>query len=372
LDSEAAHSATEYEATLKLTSRHFAGLLAEHGAQLLGSGEPDGGRGQLAALYRLRPDLENIVESLRMAFATGDDEQLGAFGLHLQRFLEIIGELRQMEDCCRRLSTYAGVGNNPRLLQRALLGLARAEYLRGNDNGAAGHATQSLGLAREHGLLDGEEAAVRSLGIIQDYQGQYDEARASYLRSAELCRLLGKRSSEAYALNNLATLGLLEGNPEEAEAMLLEALAIHLETGELRGEGIVFSNLGLVRLELGKTELARRDTMRSLEIHLLLGDITSMFSCCVAAARVLVRLGQRTTAGTLVKTIETEMERIGYSLDAEDVAALQACKDELAYARGPHSGNAVEGLQPGLTDRALGPHRMVGIAMQALRNESDP
>src|SRR5688572_22810737 len=58
---------TEFETTVLAHAEYFSGLLNAHGPTLFGAGQPDGGRGQMAAMRLLKLELDNLLEALDTA-----------------------------------------------------------------------------------------------------------------------------------------------------------------------------------------------------------------------------------------------------------------------------------------------------------------
>ena len=95
-------------------------------------------------------------------------------------------------------------------------------------------------------------------GLAAHFTGQFEEARAQYSRSVDLCRTVGFRSAGARSLQQLGQTRLELGDIHGARIALEEALPTCLELGDRWVVPIVMSGLAGVAARTGRPRRALR------------------------------------------------------------------------------------------------------------------
>src|SRR5262249_25588857 len=95
--------------------------------------------------------------------------------------------------------------------------------------------------------------ALRNLGTVALWQGEYSEARTRYEHSLALARETGDRFGIASILNNLGNIALVQEMYAEARARYEESLAMFKEIGNRWAIANVLGNLGVVAYRRGAT-----------------------------------------------------------------------------------------------------------------------
>ncbi len=139
----------------------------------------------------------------------------------------------------------------------ARLGLAHCEERLGNWDEAETLARTVLEQARERGAARLEASALRSLGVVAQFRGDFDGARAPLEQALALARRVGDVEEETNCLNDLGRAALRQRRLPDAEARFLQALELSRREGDRRGEGQIRNNLGLVAWRRGDVGRAR-------------------------------------------------------------------------------------------------------------------
>ncbi|SDN65685.1 ATP-binding protein [Allokutzneria albata] len=158
---------------------------------------------------------------------------------------------------------------------------ARAEILKnlGMLNWRIGRvdmALEQLKEALERDLATGNEryeARTRGrLGLLHDWQGDYDEAVRNFRRADELYQKLGLVIGQAPSILGLGSAYRQSGEVESAREALQRALTLGESIGDLWVQSLALTNLGLIEIEEGNSDRARSRFERALELSERLGD----------------------------------------------------------------------------------------------------
>jgi hypothetical protein len=295
-----------------LTAQQRRQFLVRDAALLRGSGTPDAGAAQIAALTRLKGELGNLYDSLDLALQEGDLGWLMPLAEHLADLLEITGEFASMQERytallqaarkldCPPLELHARLGlslalsrlglfveaqaqANPAALLAQALGDAKlraaALHLDGSAKAMAGDyaaartlLSQALDLRRELGERHGVIATMSNLAYVEQCQGRGTESRALLNEALEVCRELGDRRGEAMFLQNLGSLAYGAGEYGSAHELAGQALSIYRELDERRGIAAALCALGFAQYGAGSFAAAREQLLQALAACRELGD----------------------------------------------------------------------------------------------------
>lgn len=254
-----------------------------HDARLLGgSGTPDAGAAQLAALMRLRGELGNLYESLDLALQDGDLSWLLPLAKHLASLLEITGEFASMLERYSALLAAAERLANPRLELHARLGLSLALCNLGRYGDAEAEAGTAAQLAAAQDSLALQAAALHLGGSAHAMAADYAAARKLLLQALELRRGQNERRGVIATMSNLAYVEQCQGRRNEATALLQEALGICRELGDCRGEAMFLQNLGALDYGAGNYSEAAELAQQALAIYNTLDDRPGIASALCA------------------------------------------------------------------------------------------
>lgn len=144
--------------------------------------------------------------------------------------------------------------NNPQRHRIMVLAATAHQHL-GDFDAAATLFTGAAQLAATRGDVLVEADALRGLGVIFWYQGNYAHAQHQLERSLNLHRQQNHTYGVASCLNNLGIIALSDDRLDDARSLLEESLALYRHVGGDRGVASVLNNLGLI--SDAKKELAR-------------------------------------------------------------------------------------------------------------------
>ncbi len=229
-----------------LSKRERLKLLQRDFGLLKGSGSADGGAGQLAALSRLRPKLEEIYKELSLALEQADLDYLLPCADHLAGLLDMSSRFTEAEARYAALLEGARRLDNPRLELLARLGLTQALWRQSSFAAAREQATRAQELAVELGDCRGEAASLQHLGAVETNEGNFSAARESYAQALEIHRETGNPWGEASSLKAMAVAAFSQGELGGALELLRQALAAFRELGDRRNEANCLNNLGLI------------------------------------------------------------------------------------------------------------------------------
>src|SRR5216683_2746621 len=166
----------------------------------------------------------------------------------------------------------------------ALNSLGLVDWWQGRYQDAADRYQQALVLFRKAGDRAGQARALNSLGVGRWWVGRLQDAVDCYEQALALFREVGDRAGQARALSNIALIDLHQGRYQEADDYLRQTLVLHRGAGDLTGEGRSLNNLGLVELRQGRYQQARGHIEQALALCRETGDRG-------AEAHVLATLG---------------------------------------------------------------------------------
>lgn len=110
-------------------------------------------------------------------------------------------------------------------------------------------------------------AALRNIGIVENYQGQFADARRSQQQALAIYRDLGDRDGEARALRNVGVVQADRGLYAQALQSHQQALAILRELGDRQGEAFALNNVAADLWHLGRYTEALQPFRQTLALY---------------------------------------------------------------------------------------------------------
>lgn len=156
----------------------------------------------------------------------------------------------------------------------ALRSLALVDVWQGRFGQATGHLNEALALCRQAGDLPEEARALRLLGNVCMQQGNYQQAAAHIGQSLALYRRAGDRAEIAPALGNLGVVESRQGRLDQAAQHLTQALDLCRQIGDQASEAHVLGNLGVVDQRLGRNQQATEHLEQALRLFRQAGNRT--------------------------------------------------------------------------------------------------
>ncbi|MEM7246310.1 MAG: tetratricopeptide repeat protein [Acidobacteriota bacterium] len=225
------------------------------------------------------------------------------------------------------------------------LELARAEGRRRLEGhflgylGLHGFVAGELSEAREcfesaleiHREVENESAVgfeLGNLGLVKHASAELAEARDCYLRSMAIG---GEGYRYMVTLGNLALLNQDEGNTEEARRLFSEALSLNRRVGYRASEGLLLGNLGLLDFGAGELESAVTNSELAIEIAREVGNKRSEGSALCTLGQVARQQGRQDEAAALFASGELVLRE---AEDPVELGKLLAQRVDFEASRG--------------------------------------
>ena len=93
--------------------------------------------------------------------------------------------------------------------------------------------------------------SLNHIGVVYDYQGNYETALSYYLKALKINEELNDRKSIAAGLNNVGIIHYYQGENYKAFDYYMQALKIRKELGDEKGIAVSLNNIGLVHRAIG-------------------------------------------------------------------------------------------------------------------------
>lgn len=290
---DALEKAGESEA---IRRRHFAYFLstAQKAEEKLTGSE------QAEWLERLETDHENIIAAIEWSSKTPDLQEAaldmagaiwrfwysrGYFGLGRKILEKVIARRGSAAACPSR--------------GRALRGLGVLAYYQGDYRSSGVHLQESLGICTSLGDKVGMARAINALGGIALDTAEYDEASDLYHRSLAISRELGDRGGQAVALGNLAAIAKYRGDDAAARPLYEQSLALMREIGDRGNTANLLFDIGALLTRIGETEAACERFTECLGLIRVLQEKRSGAYALEGTCDLLAKLGHKEDAARL-------------------------------------------------------------------------
>ncbi len=255
------------EETTRFKQRH-----AEYYLELAEAAEPAlKGPDQESWLRRFESENHNLRAALVWFAGQGQRAHQLRLAGALGRFWMLhghFGEGRQWLTAA--LAHSAGVA--PEVHSRALRALGLLALFQGDYAEATALHQASLAIERQLNTLPVLASVLNNLGVISATQGLYHEAIAYWDECQAIQRQAGDLAGSADTLNNLGVMAHEQGDYAQASAYYEQSLALCRELGDLASTAISLQNLGELALIEQDVERATALLNESLALSRRLGD----------------------------------------------------------------------------------------------------
>ena len=192
-------------------------------------------------------------------------------------------------------------------------------------------------------------APMNTSAILAAEQGDFDRARAEWLRVMAVAGEIGDREREASTAVNLAAIACKSGDPRAGFEYATEAAQLFCNLGAEGGTASALLNRGWSALDLGNGSAAEVSFRESLVIARRLGAVPRIASGASGLGVTLVLGGQEKcgaqllgAAGALYKTLESgPADAVEEELQERAVAAAKTALGEEAFAEAWAGGEAM-------------------------------
>ena len=211
---------------------------------------------------------------------------------------------------------------------------------------------EALSIGRELGDRRNIATALRNLGLLDNVQGNYQEARSYLEQGLEIWRAMGAEGKLGCAMS-LAFLGDVELNCNEvrmARSLYNESAAIlrEPELGDINFLGYPIRRLGQLACSEGDYEEAIALCKESLRLNHEVSDPRGVMCCVAGFAAIAVAQEKFERAAQLMAAVETQLVSISIQLPFMDkreyernLALVRAKLDEKTLARFWEKGKAM-------------------------------
>ncbi len=131
---------------------------------------------------------------------------------------------------------------------------------------------QALDLAQSLPYSQGEATALKNIGVVYQYQGNYPQALEHYLKSLTIFEKLKNEAGIANVLNNIGIVYRSQGNYDEALKYYERVRKIDEKNNDKTGVASVLNNLGNIYYQRNDYAKARELYSKSLAIEKELND----------------------------------------------------------------------------------------------------
>ncbi len=221
--------------------------------------------------------LETEHENLRAALVWSRTEPGGArAGVRLVgalwRFWEMRGRYGEGRAFLAGALGREGADARTRERAKALNGAGVLAQYQGDYEAARALHEESLAISRELGNRQGMGWPLHHLGVMASRRGDYSAARARHEESLTIWRELGNNLGIGWSVHQLGSVLREQGEYEAARALYAESLAISRTLGDKQGIAWALNDLGKVTYDQGDYAGARALYAESLSISRELGD----------------------------------------------------------------------------------------------------
>jgi tetratricopeptide (TPR) repeat protein len=172
---------------------------------------------------------------------------------------------------------------------------------------------EALSIAREFNDQWNTATALRNLGLMENVNGNYMEARKYLDESLELWQKIGPdgKFGHAWTMVFLGDVALNRGETELARKLYEEVVFILRGTGDINFLAYSVRRLGQLLWREGEWEEAFSLCKESLDHNLNVGSPRGVISCLAGFAAIAIAEGKYPRAGQLMSAVETQMVSLG-------------------------------------------------------------
>ncbi|MCA9927876.1 MAG: tetratricopeptide repeat protein [Anaerolineales bacterium] len=258
-----------------------------------------------AGYAELMSDFETAVQfadtAVSLAQKNLDTYRLASAYAQLGRVLWPLGRFDAAREKLNRALTLARQADLRTIEAYSLRYLGVVADFQGDYEEAIDYATQSLAINQEINDLPGISSNLNNLGITKLKQGKYKEARQYLEEALQNHRAIGYRSGESWALANLGFVSSIQGLYADADRYYLEALAIFRELGDTWSRGMAYGHLGMTAVHQHNYSQSQHYHEEALSIFKQVGYRQGEGMALASLGAVAGRMGQWNQAESLLK-----------------------------------------------------------------------
>jgi predicted ATPase len=201
---------------------------------------------------------------------------------------------------------------------------------------------EAMSIGKEFGDHWNIATALRNLGLIENIQGNYQEARSFLEQSLAIWHEMGSEgdTGRSWTLIFLGDAALNQNKPELARTFYEEARGILSELGDINFLAYLIRRLAQLAWHGGDYKKAIELCKESLSLNLEVGDTRGTFACLAAFGAIAVAQGKFERAAILMSAVTTLLSSIGLRLLFVDkieydrnLTLLQEKLEEKTFAR---------------------------------------
>lgn len=261
---------------------------------------------RLGRLEAEHPNCRAALATMAEADAAGVLQLAGS----LVVFCYLRGHLREGQQWLEwALAHTAEASTGPR--SRALSGLGYMVWLRGQHEQAAVLAQAGLTIAEQVGDKDLAARALHLLGLVGEFQCQWDQAGSSMERALNLWRELDMAPEVAMVLMGLSIVAYGLGDAQLSTGRAEESLAITRALGHAFGSAIALNGLGRLARDRGDDDCAAVTFREALHLWASIGDRETIVQPLAGLAELASVYGQPETAATLAGAVDALAQEAG-------------------------------------------------------------
>jgi predicted ATPase/DNA-binding SARP family transcriptional activator/Tfp pilus assembly protein PilF len=265
---------------------------------------------------------------------------------------------------------------SPHLVQvGALRNLGNVFLYQGDYARARAYYEQALHISQKIGDQQVKGRILSNLGLVSTYQGDFGAAGFYYEQTLRTSREIGDLWSEGTVISNLGLLSNLQGDFAKARTYYEQGLRINRDLGDQRVEGIVLSNLGLLCHRQGDYEAAREFSVQALHMAQDLDDRFLQGYALTHLGHALAGLGHLTQAAAAYQEAVNVRRELGQrNLALESLAGLARVsldQGELAHAH-EQVQEILAHLETGNLDGVVEPLWVYLTCYRVLKASDDP
>jgi len=204
--------------------------------------------------------------------ALGEPERQAEVALREADYAEKTSAYPQASATAQRAVTWAQAAGNVEQEASGYLAWGRGLWRQGLLDEAHHRLSQALDLGRANDLSPIIGAALRNLGVVVAYQGDFPAAQDYYEQARTIFHEVGDRRNESRNFNSLGNLARDLGDYTSAQDYFEKSLAIDRALGDRHGESWGLNNLGVVAVEQGNFPAAKDYYQQALEIFRAISD----------------------------------------------------------------------------------------------------
>ncbi len=137
---------------------------------------------------------------------------------------------------------------------------------------ALSYGIEALALARSSKYTKGEAVALKDIGVLYQYQGNYPQALDHYLQSLKIFEQLQDELGIANVLNNIGIVYRNQGNNQKALTYFARVQKIDEKNNDQTGLASILNNLGSIYYQEDDYQKAQEYFLKSLKIEENLKD----------------------------------------------------------------------------------------------------